>query len=255
MKRPLICTPVRAETQEEALKQLEALHQHPRVDMAELWLSDIRDKDIRALLEQTEIPTLCVNKLPEDGGTFSGSDEELVEELLEAARHKACWGISVPTERISEEVARLIRPRLNVVFAETKHKVNFNVEHHYWPPKDKPIEDVRVPPPPNFPELVRVFDRMRGFDADTIKMVSYAKSPGDAAVAFALSHHITEWNKKSIVLAMGAAGADTRLNPANQMMFAPVEPEKATAPGQYTVDELDYIFTERFGLRRPSQAA
>ena len=42
--------------------------------------------------------------------------------------------------------------------------------------------------------------------------------------------------------------------PANQMMFAPVEPEKATAPGQYTVDELDYIFTERLGLRRPSQA-
>ena len=190
MKRPLICTPVRAETQQEALKQLEALHQHPKVDMAELWLSDIRDKDIRTLLEQTKIPTLCVNKLPEDGGTFTGSHEQLVEELLEASRHEACWGISVPTERISEEVAGLIRFRLNVVFSETKHKVNFNAEHHYWPPKDVPLED--APEPPDFPELVRVADRMRYFEADTIKVVSYAKGPGDAAVAFALSHHIAE---------------------------------------------------------------
>ena len=252
MERPLICTPVRAQTQEEALAQLQKLHENPQVDMAELWLSDIRDKNIKTLLDRTKIPTLCVNKLPEDKGTFTGSHEQLVEELLEAARHEACWGISVPTERIRKEVIIPIRAQLDRIFEETRHKVNFNVEHHYWPPEGVPIED--APEPPAFPELAQVVDRMCGLGADTIKVVPYAKGPADAAVAGALSYYIVGKGKKPIVLAMGAAGADTRLNPANQMMFAPVHKAQATAPGQYTVDELDRIYTEKFGLRRPSQA-
>ncbi len=236
IQRPKICVPVIAASQEEALSKILELQKNSKVDMVELWLDQIKfNKDIKSLLKQVKIPVLCVNKKPEDHGSFEGSDEELVNELLEAAENWA-YGISVPTERLEDEIANNIWQQLQTIINETGRKINFSAEHHYW-------NDV-----PSFEDLIRVVKKMCELWADTIKLVFNAKTQRDTAMAFSLSQQLQS-HRKSIILAMWKEGEASRLNLNNEIMFGPVLQQEATAPGQLSVDELYSEFNKIINIK------
>ncbi|MDR5656788.1 type I 3-dehydroquinate dehydratase [Halodesulfurarchaeum sp. HSR-GB] len=88
------------------------------------------------------------------------------------------------------------------------------------------------------------------------KLAMTATDPGDVLDLLAATQDLTTCGHTVATMAMGATGAHSRaIAPlyGSKIGYAPIDPEAATAPGQFDLATLDGLL-ETFGVERPADS-
>jgi len=214
-----VCIPIQQRTQKEAKKRLQQVSKE--ADIAEIWLDQIGDLDIKTLLKAKPLPVVCVCKRPADKGKFKGSFEDTSKVLIEAIKYGANY-VDIPInmpEKLNKKIVQQAR----------KKKCKIIISHH----------DFKATP--DYPKLVKMADSIKKRGADVIKIACHAKSLQDTVDIIALGKHLQGLKTRHILIAMGQKGILSRiLTPTlnGEMMFATLGKKGQTAPGQISAKEL-----------------
>jgi 3-dehydroquinate dehydratase type I len=96
-------------------------------------------------------------------------------------------------------------------------------------------------------DLAEIIKHMDSFDPSIYKIAVTCNNETDALKLLLLQQNLKSQNKKQIVLGMGEFGTITRVFGTiwgNELIYAPITKEEASAPGQLTKQELENIFKE-----------
>ncbi len=214
-----ICIPIQVSTQKEALKSLQQVAK--QADLAEIWLDQIKNLDIKTLLKGKHLPVVCVCRRPVDKGKFKGTFAELSGILLDAIKFGTSY-VDIPVnmpEKLSKKIVQQAR----------KKKCKVIISHH----------DFKATP--DYPKLVRMADSIKKRGADIVKIATHANKLEDTVNIIALAKHLHGLKTPHIIIAMGQKGILSRiLTPTlgGEMMFATLGNKGQTASGQLTAKEL-----------------
>ena len=215
----MICIPIVGPTQHESLEDIAAAE--PLADFLELRLDLMGDYDLGALLNAAKKPCIVTNRTKREGGQFSGSEEERVNNLKQAVYAGAEY-VDIETSTPKE----LLKP-----FLESKHKSKIILSYHNF--TDTPEE------------LSHLYELMCEMPADILKIVTYARDIINNLALFNLIDRAKKDDKKLIALCMGERGEISRiLSPllGGFLTFGSLETGKETAPGQITAVNLRDIY-------------
>ncbi|WP_207590773.1 type I 3-dehydroquinate dehydratase [Halomontanus rarus] len=188
---------------------------------------DLAD-DPRAQLEDYdgELPILATNRAEWEGGK-AGADGRL-ETLAEVTALECVAAIDVELQSIldgdAERLLETARDRGVAVIAS--------------------VHDFEGTPPR--PELVRTLTEA-GKYADVAKLAVTAESKADTLALLSATEQLTSHGDTVATMAMGEVGSHTRaVAPVygSKIGYAPVDPEEATAPGQYDLETLRSLVDE-----------
>jgi 3-dehydroquinate dehydratase-1 len=213
-----ICTPVREKSQKKVLDALEKLK--GKVDIAEVWLDQIKDLKVSELVKKSPVPLLCVVKKKKDKGSFSGSNKEMLELLSEANKAGAAY-IDIPFEAVKK-------------YKIQNTKCKLIISHHDFKKT------------PTLSTLLKKAKAMKESRADIVKIAVHASTLENTFSIISLAQLLEAEKIPHILIAMGEKGKLSRiLTPflGGAMMFAPVSTSKSTASGQLTVKELKYAWS------------
>jgi 3-dehydroquinate dehydratase type I len=213
-----ICVPIQAKYQKAVIKRLQEASK--KADLAEVWLDQIEDLDIKSLLKNSPLPLVCVCKKAKDKGKFKGSFEALSKILIAAIKHGADY-VDIPIE-MPEKLNK------KIVQEARKKKCKIIISHH----------DFKATP--DYPKLVKIADSIKKRGAGIIKMATYANRLEDTVNIIALGKYLEGIKTPHILIGMGQKGILTRiLTPTlgGELMFASLK-GKTTAPGQISVADL-----------------
>ena len=212
-----ICIPVQERTQKAVLKRLAILK--GKVDLAEIWLDQIKDLDLKNLLKKPPLPVICVCKRPNEKGAFKGTYIQLSDILIEACKYGAKY-VDIP----------LSMPKnLNKKIVRNKRKSKIIISHHDFQKT------------PSLKWMLKTVQEMKKRGADIVKIAVMARSLEDTFTVITLAQLLQAQKIPHILIAMGKKGVLSRiLTPflGGTIMFAPLTSKKATASGQLTVNEL-----------------
>ena len=218
-----ICVPVPARTTSEALQKMEEIR--PHADMMELRLDRIVEPDLPSLLAAGKSDIIVTNRHPEEGGGFSGTEEERVKVLKRAVELGAGYvDIEMQTEK------SLQQELLDAVAGCGEHtKVIFSC-HNFreTPPLDELLDKINC----------------RDCAGRIVKIVTMANSMKDNLTMLGLLAAVSETGKEIIAFCMGEKG---RLSRAAAPLFgscisyASFGKGLESAPGQLTVEEMREI--------------
>lgn len=214
-----ICIPIQARSQKEALKKLQ--NTAKKADLAEIWLDQIKDLDLEALLKVKPLPILCVCKDPADKGKFTGTFAELSNLLIQAIKFGADY-IDIPI-RMPEKLNK------KIVQEAGKMKCKVIISHHDFKKT------------PGYSELKKMAVSLKKRGANIIKIATFAGDLQDAVNIVALAKHLEGLKIPHILIAMGRKGILSRiLTPTlgGEMMFASLGKKGQTAPGQLSAKKL-----------------
>jgi len=214
-----ICVPIQAKTQKEALKRLKEAAKH--AELAEIWLDQIGDLDLRTLLAAKPLPIVCVCKRPADKGKFKGTFAGLSDLLLSAIEYGANY-IDIPMQ-MPEKLSK------KIVQQAQKRGVKVIISTH----------DFRATP--DYPKLVKLAEKLQKRGADVIKIATLANDLQDTINIISLASYVKHLKMPHILIAMGQKGMLSRiLTPTlgGEMMFATLGKGGKTAPGQLSVKDL-----------------
>lgn len=220
-----ICVPIQAKNQKEALKRLEEAKKGG-ADLAELWLDQIGDLDLKTLLKSKHLPVVCVCKRPEEKGVFKGGFEALAEVLLKAVSCGANY-VDIPLQ-MPENLNK------KIVHEARKKKCKVILSHHDFAAT------------PDYSKLIKLSDIMVKRGASVIKIATHADDLDDTVSIISLASYCQGKKTPHILIAMGPKGILSRiLTPTlgGEMMFAVLKKSRQTAPGQLTVKELRHAWT------------
>lgn len=219
MRRGLICVSIAAEN--EAALQAAVAPVLPLVDVIELRLDCMKDAQVANFISRSEKPVLVTNRPLWEGGQYRDSEEQRVELLCQALE----WGARyVDVELLA---APAIRERIFDQAARFGAEVILS-SHDFHKTPDRDVLEHR-------------FAQMAASGADIGKIVVTAHSPADSLRVLALQEMAMEANFPLSAFAMGSAGAISRLATlylGGFMTYAALSPQQATAPGQFSVQEL-----------------
>jgi 3-dehydroquinate dehydratase type I len=213
----LICTPIKEKTQKTALKQLKKLKN--KVDLAEIWLDQVKDLDLKSLLKQAPLPFVCVCKKPAEKGAFKGTNANLAEMLQDSCKFGAKY-VDIPLN---------MPKNLNKKIVQNAKKTKIIISHHDFKKT------------PTLKWMLKTAHEMKKRGADIVKIAVMARSLEDTFTVISLAQILQSEKIPHILIAMGKKGILTRIiTPflGGTIMFAPLKTPKATASGQLTVSEL-----------------
>ncbi|SDQ29132.1 type I 3-dehydroquinate dehydratase [Natronobacterium texcoconense] len=187
-----------------------------RMDLAEEPLAALEAYD-------GDLPILATNRAEWEGG--EASDEGRLEELTEATRFEAVEAVDVELAAIrdgdAEAVLKTARER-DVSIVASAH------DFEGTPTESEMLET-----------LADACEH-----ADVGKLAVTAHSREETLALLSVTHRLTADGKTVATMAMGEAGSHTRaVAPVygSKIGYAPVDPEKATAPGQYDLETLSRL--------------
>lgn len=216
-----ICLPIRESSQEKILKIFE--ENKNDYDLFEIWLDAVRDLDIKELITASPKPVLCVCKAKEEKGSFTGSEEDRIQLLIQSAQAGAAFiDIGIHTDIKLIQMAK-----------ERKGQSKLILSCHNW---DKT---------PKLTSILSRIDEMIVFKPDYVKYVATASSLEDNIHIFRLAENLKKKGQKFIVMCMGKHGKMSRvITPlfGSEWMYAPKEVEQASAPGQIAVADLKKVW-------------
>ncbi|WP_255191243.1 type I 3-dehydroquinate dehydratase [Natronobeatus ordinarius] len=190
-----------------------------RMDLADEPLATLEDYD-------GELPILATNRAEWEGG--EAGDEGRLEALAEATEFEAVEAIDVELESIlggeADAVLETARDR-DVAVVASAH-------------------DFEGTPPRH--ELVRTLTEASKY-ADVAKLAVTAASKADALALLSATEQLTSHGDTVATMAMGEVGRHTRaVAPVygSTVGYAPVDPAKATAPGQYDLETLSRLVAD-----------
>ena len=182
---------------------------------------DLADEPLEALeTYDGELPILATNRAEWEGG--EADDEGRLEALAEAT------AIDVELESIlegeAEDVLETARER-GVAIVASAH------DFEGTPPRA---------------EIVSTLTEARKY-ADVAKIAVTAESKADTIALLSATEQLTYHGDPVATMAMGELGSHTRaVAPVygSRIGYAPVDPEKATAPGQYDLETLSQLVSD-----------
>ena len=203
----MICTSI----QNKELPEIQDLLQH--LEMAEIRLDRcaLEDGDIDTLFAESDVPLIATCRL---------SEESQAPEILERAIQAGAKYVDLEMEAPAA-VGRRIREacrEYGTVLIRSYH--NFD---------NTPSREV----------LLSILDRARSFGGEVVKIVTTATCEADSDTVLSL-YEAAEAGTL-VAFAMGEAGRQSRLEALRKgapFTYACVSAEEATAPGQWTTDEM-----------------
>ena len=212
-----ICVPIKKKRQSEAVKALKLIK--GKADLAEIWLDQIGDLDLKSLISKSPVPLVCVYKRKADKGSFKGSYGAMSEALIIACNAGANY-IDIPFS---------MPEKLNKKVVKKADKTKIIISHHNYQKT------------PSSEGLLKKARAMKRRGADIVKIATRARSLSDTLTIILLAQQLQAEKIPHILIAMGQKGALSRvLTPplGGTIMFAPLTSSKASALGQLTVKEL-----------------
>ncbi|MBN2096503.1 type I 3-dehydroquinate dehydratase [Candidatus Peregrinibacteria bacterium] len=219
----LICTPVQEKTQEKANKRLQELKN--KADLAEVWIDQIRDLDLRTLIGKAALPLVVVCKKPAEKGAFRGSWADVAVQLENACKFGAEY-VDIPFNMPKNLSKKVVHSSTSVGI---KKKTKIIISHH----------DFRKTPSSQW--MLKTARAMKKSGADIVKIAVMARSLEDTFNLICLAQRLQAEKIPHILIAMGKGGVLSRIiTPflGGTIMFAPLKASRATASGQLTVAEL-----------------
>jgi len=217
---------------------------------------DLADEPLSALeAYDGELPLVATNRAPWEGGEATDDDVTRLGALLEAAAHPAVEAIDVelaaiqegPIEAVVDEIEEALdvdeafEPADDLVDAARDRDATVIVSAHDFEGMPGPDGIRRI--------LMRAAEL-----GDVAKFAGSAATVGDALDLLSITHERTEAGDTVATMAMGEAGRHTRaVAPiyGSKIGYAPVDPARATAPGQYDLATLRSL-VDRLGSGRPT---
>lgn len=221
----MICIPIVADTMEDALRQMEK--SASLADILELRIDRIKDLRLQKLMNEKETKIVVTNRRRDEGGEFSGSEQERIELLKEAVALRAEYvDIEAGTERhlIEELVAEIKR---------CNHGTKWIVSSH----------DFSGTPPEG--TLRKRFDMCSRAGADIVKLCTYAHTREDNLRVLGLIPYARSKGQAIIALCMGEQGKISRVVApllGAQWSYAFGERGAESAPGQLAAEEMRLIY-------------
>lgn len=172
-----------------------------------------------------DLPILATNRAAWEGGEWDGDDDRRLAVLAEATAREAVEAIDVELEAVLEGDAE------NLLETARERDVSIVVSAH----------DFEGTPPRT--ELVRTLTEA-GTYGDVAKLAVTAETKADTLALLSATEQLTAHGDTVATMAMGEAGSHTRaVAPVygSRIGYAPVDPEKATAPGQYDLETLSRL--------------
>ncbi len=193
---------------------------------------DLADEPLAALEAYDdgdgELPILATNRAEWEGGEWSGDDERRLEILAEATAIGAVEAIDIELEAIlagdADDVLETARER-DVTVVASAHDFEGT---------------------PTRGELVSTLTEAHKY-ADVAKIAVTAESRKDTLAVLAATEQLTAHGDPVATMAMGELGSHTRaVAPVygSKIGYAPVDPDNATAPGQYDLETLSRLVTD-----------
>ncbi|WP_170964541.1 type I 3-dehydroquinate dehydratase [Natronomonas salsuginis] len=173
-----------------------------------------------------DLPLLVTNRAEWEGG--GAADEGRLDALGDALAHDAVGAIDVELEALDDNGRGDADAARSLVEAASDVDVAVVVSTH----------DFEATPPAS-----ELRDRLRRASehGDVGKIAVTARDRGDALSVLSVTHELTEAGVRVATMAMGAVGSHTRaVAPVygSKIGYAPVDPDAATAPGQYDLETL-----------------
>ena len=192
-----------------------------------------------------DLPLIATNRVEWDGGEAPDGEPRL-DALVEAVEHPAVEAVDVELDAVQvgviEDVLEEDRADAErVVDRAREADVSVVVSAHDFEGMPGPDGIRRV--------LMRAVEV-----GDVAKFAGTAESAGDALDLLSITHERTESGDAVATMAMGEAGRHTRaVAPiyGSKIGYAPIDPARATAPGQYDLATLRSL-VDRLQSRRPT---
>ena len=188
---------------------------------------DLADEPLAALeAYDGELPILATNRAEWEGG--EADDEGRLEALADVTAFEAVEAIDVELESILDGEAEA------VLETARERDVSTVASAH----------DFDGTPPRK--ELVRTLTEA-GKYADVAKLAVTAESKTDTLALLSATEQLTSHGDTVATMAMGEVGSHTRaVAPVygSKIGYAPVDPEEATAPGQYDLVTLSQLIDQ-----------
>lgn len=195
---------------------LAVLHElAPAIDLSEICLDAMTSFDLPELIRRSPCPLIITCRPRREGGSFSGSETERIEILMQAM-DLGCAYIDVEWDTIR-------------FFAQRRSSATRLIASRHW------FDHM----PAN---LMSFYEELRVY-ADVVKLAGMAYHPGDVLPIFTF---LRSASSPVIGIAMGAAGQITRLLapcfPHCLLTYAASTYSALTAPGQLTVSDLVQLY-------------
>lgn len=193
----------------------------PHADAVELRM-DLAPAPLDQLADYSgELPLICTNRLEWEGGEAPAGDRR-IEDLQLAAEHPAVEAVDVELDAVAGGDG------LDVVKHARDHGTSVVVSVH----------DQDATPPRQ--ELHRLLTTA-GEHGDVAKLACTATSLEDTLTLLSVTRALDEAGHRVATMAMGPLGSHTRaVAPVygSRIGYAPVDPDAATAPGQFDLVTL-----------------
>jgi 3-dehydroquinate dehydratase-1 len=173
-----------------------------------------------------ELPLLVTDRPAWEGG--EAADEGRIADLVAAVEHEAVAAVDLELHEVAGGEG------LDVVDAARDAGVTVIVSVH----------DFEETPPRS--ELRRLIERASEH-GDVAKLAVTAESPDDTLALLAVTRAHASAGRTVATMAMGEAGRHTRVVAplyGSRIGYAPVDPSRATAPGQYDLATLSRLVGE-----------
>ena len=216
-----ICLPVVETTAEKAIQ---AMARAKRLaDLVELRVDYLKNPGLELLLKRREMPCIVTNRRREEGGRYSGDEENRLAVLRRA--------IDLGSDFVDLELESARSAWHGLV--GNHGKTRLILSYHDFE-KTPPVKELR--------SLCR---RMIRYGADVVKIVTFVRSWEDNLKVLSLLPYALERKQKIVALGMGAKGKMTRIFAplmGAEWTYAPLTRNRASAPGQLTARELKEIW-------------
>lgn len=221
----MICIPIVAATNEEAMKQMDKCFS--LADVVELRIDFIRNVNLTKLLSAKRGKVIVTARKKDEGGNFEGDEEKRFVLLSKAVILRADF---VDIELSTDET---FTKKLLGDIKKYGDQTNLIVSHHDF--NGTPSES----------KLQNIFNECVGRGAHIVKIVTFANSAEDNLKILKLISYAKKTNRKIIALCMGEKGKISRIMApyfGSYLSFASLEKGAESAPGQLTVEEMREIF-------------
>jgi len=221
----MICIPVCASDIDNA-REIMALAE-PLCDIVELRIDYLDSIDLPSLLSARHGPVVVTNRKADEGGHFTGTEEERISSLTDAIRLRADFvdvELSTPLELMGEITGAIQKSAAGTRLIVSLH--NFTET-------------------PSLASLQDLYTRCRAAGGDIVKIVTHARDLSDNLTILTLVDRIISVKGDIIAFCMGDKGKISRVMAplfGSFLTFASLETGAESAPGQMTVRDMKKIF-------------
>jgi len=214
---PNICVSIKPKTNKEALALIEKA-EAAKADFIEVRLDNFETPKFSDLVASTKIPLIATNKLPSERGSFTGTQKQQWQTLIDAAKNGFQY-VDLDLTNLKLKEQNIDLKELNVKTIVSFHKF------------DGPF---------NTQEMQRILKEEKSSGADVCKIISTAKNTQDnLTVLNFISENATK--TQLVCFCMGEQGRISRLlSPVFGAFFtfAALEQGSETAPGQISINDM-----------------